>query len=64
MQVIAFAGLVLGLGYLVIWSADSWADWVVFGVIVMTAFGASLAVHHREHAVGSRSVTRSSDSRR
>ena len=64
MQVVAFAGLVLALGYLVVWSADSWADWVVFAVIVLTAFGAALAVNHREHATGARSVKRSSDSRR
>ena len=63
-QLIAFAGLVAGLGYLVVWSADSWADWVVFGVIVLTAFGAALAVHHREHPTGPKSFTRSSETRR
>ena len=64
MQFLAFLLLVAGLAYLVISSADSWADWVVFGVIVLTAFGAALAVHHREHATGPRSFSRSSDSRR
>ena len=63
-QVVAMGGLVLGLAYLVISSADSWADWVVFGVLVMTAFGAALAVHHREHPQRKRSFSRSSDSRR
>jgi hypothetical protein len=60
----AMAGLVAGLGYLVVSSADSWGDWVVFGVVVMTAFGAALAVHHREHPTRKREFSRSSDSRR
>ena len=34
------AGLVAGLGYLVVSSADSWGDWVVFGVVDADAFGA------------------------
>jgi len=63
-QVVLMCGLVLGLGYLVVSSADSWADWVVFAVLVMTAFGAALAVHHREHPLGRRSFSRSSDSLR
>jgi hypothetical protein len=37
-------GLAAGLGYLVVNSADGWADWVVFGVIVVTAYGAAVAV--------------------
>jgi uncharacterized membrane protein YecN with MAPEG domain len=63
-QVMATAGLVAGLAYLVVSSADSWADWVVFAVLVVTAFGAALAVHHREHPTRKRSFSRSSDSRR
>ena len=63
-QVVAMSGLVAGLAYLVVSSADSWADWVVFGVLVMTAFGAALAVHHREHPARKRAFSRSSDDRR
>ena len=63
-QALALAGLVAGLGYLVVSSADSWGDWVVFGVVTMTAFGAALAVHHREHPTRKRAFSRSSDSRR
>ena len=63
-QVVAMGGLTAALAYLVISSADSWADWVVFGVLVVTAFGAALAVHHREHPLRKRSFSRSSDSRR
>lgn len=63
-QAVAMAGLVAGLGYLVVSSADSWADWVVFGVVTLTAFGAALAVHHREHATRKRAFSRSSETRR
>jgi hypothetical protein len=63
-QGLALAGLVIGLGYLVMSSADSWGDWVVFGVVALTAFGAALAVHHREHPSGRRAFSRSSDDRR
>ena len=63
-QALALVGLVIGLGYLVVSSADSWGDWVVFGVVALTAFGAALAVHHREHPSGRRAFSRSSDDRR
>ena len=63
-QGLALVGLVIGLGYLVVSSADSWGDWVVFGVVALTAFGAALAVHHREHPSGRRAFSRSSDDRR
>jgi len=36
----------------------------VFGVLVLTAFGAALAVHHPEHPTRKRCFSRSSDSRR
>jgi hypothetical protein len=63
-QALAMAGLVAGLGYLVVSSADSWGDWVVFGVVTLTAFGAAIAVHHREHPTRKRAFSRSSDSGR
>ena len=63
-QAVALAGLIAGLGYLVVTSADSWGDWVVFGVITLTAFGAALAVHHREHPARKRAFSRSSDGSR
>lgn len=63
-QGLALVGLVVGLAYLVVSSADSWADWVVFGVLVLTAFGAALAVHQRDHPARRRSFSRSSDERR
>ena len=63
-QALAMTGLVGGLGYLVVSSADSWGDWVVFGAVTLTAFGAALAVHHREHPTRKRTFSRSSDGSR
>lgn len=63
-QAVAMAGLVAGLAYVVVSSADSWGDWVVFGVVTLTAFGAALAVHHREHPARKRAFSRSSETRR
>jgi len=61
-QSVAFLLLVAGLAYLVISSADSWADWVVFGVLVLTALGAALAVHDERFGVSrGRPISRSSD---
>ena len=60
-QGMAFLLLVVGLAYLVISSADSWADWVVFGVIVLTALGAAIAVHDRRWFTRGRPISRSSD---
>ena len=53
-----------GLGYLVVKSADGWADWVVFGVVVCAALGGAIAVWNREypHASKKRTFTRDSDS--
>jgi hypothetical protein len=55
---------VAGLAYLVISSADSWADWVVFGVLMLTALGAALATYDRRWPTRGRSISRSSDQRR
>ena len=61
-QSLAFLLLVAGLAYLVISSADSWADWVVFAVLVLTALGAALAVHEQRWGVSrGRPISRSSD---
>lgn len=42
-------------------SADGWADWVVFGVIVMTVYGAAVAVTKREFTTKKRSFVRTYD---
>ena len=63
-QAIALAILAAGLAYLVISSADSWADWVIFGFLVVFAFVAAGAVNKREYPTRKRSFTRSSDDQR
>jgi O-antigen/teichoic acid export membrane protein len=50
--------------YLVIWSADGWADWVVFGVIVLTTWGATHAIYQRRFPTRRRTFVRHSDSQR
>ena len=60
-QVILLVGVVVGLGYLVISSADGWADWVVFGVIVLTAYGGAVAIAPQIYARRKRTISRTSD---
>lgn len=62
-QGLAFCLLLAGLAYLVVSNADSWADWVVFGVIVATALGAAIAVHDKRWISRGRPISRSSDRR-
>jgi hypothetical protein len=57
-------GVAAGLGYLVINSADGWADWVVFGVIVLTAYGFAVAVSPKIFARRKRTISRESGPRR
>jgi O-antigen/teichoic acid export membrane protein len=54
-----------GLGYAVTRSANGWADWVVFGVIVCAALGGAIAVWNRQYPQMSkkRTFTRDSDSK-
>ena len=63
-QTLAQLVLVLGVAaagaYLVIWSADGWADWIVFGVIVVTAYGFAVAVSPKVFARRKRTISRSS----
>ena len=60
-QGIFMTGVIIGLAYLVISSADGWADWVVFGVIVMTTFGFAVAVAPRIYARRERRIARDSE---
>jgi hypothetical protein len=53
------AGFVAGLGTSSSAALTRGADWVVCGMPVLTAFGAALAVHHREHPMRKRSFSRS-----
>jgi hypothetical protein len=40
---------------------DGWADWVVFGVIVMTTIGAAIAIYPRRYPTRKRTFIRHSD---
>ncbi len=57
-QGVFLLGVAIGLGYLVISSADGWADWVVFGVTVLTAYGFAVAVAPRLFVRRKRSISR------
>jgi hypothetical protein len=55
----------VGLGFVVAGSADGWADWVVFGVVICAVIGGAIAVWQRQYPAQSkkRVFTRDSDSR-
>ncbi|HVS28629.1 MAG TPA: hypothetical protein VHE14_03700 [Solirubrobacteraceae bacterium] len=51
----------IGLIYLVVEVAgNKWYEWVIFGVIVMTGFGAAVAINHRKYPTRKRAYTRQS----
>ena len=64
-QIGIFAVVAAGLGYVLLESVDGWADWVVFGVVVMAALGGAIAVWNRQYPAVSqkRTFTRDSDSK-
>lgn len=64
-QLAIFLAVVAGLAYVVIYVAEGWADWVVFGGILFAAMGVIVAYHHRRYpaATTKRSFTRDPDSR-
>jgi hypothetical protein len=49
--------------YAVFKVATDWSDWVVFGVIVLTAFGGAVAITQRRYPTRKRHFTRRSDNR-
>ena len=59
-QVIFMLGVLAGGAYLVISNADSWGDWVVFGVIVVTTYGFALAVSPKLYNRRKRTISRES----
>jgi uncharacterized membrane protein YedE/YeeE len=63
-QILIFAVVAAVLGYALLESVDGWADWVVFGVVVMAALGGAIAVWQRQYPAVSkkRTFTRDSDS--
>jgi hypothetical protein len=60
-QVIILALICAGCIYVVFKVAAGWADWVVFGMIVVTALGAAAAIYPRQYPTRKRAYTRHSD---
>jgi membrane protein YdbS with pleckstrin-like domain len=60
-QVIVVALICAACIYVVFKVAANWADWVVFGMIVVTAFGAAVAIYPRRYPTRKRAYTRSSE---
>ena len=64
LQAALFIALVVALGWLVAWSVDGWADWVVLGVVVVTAVGGAIAIYPRRYPTKKRTFVRHSDQTR
>ena len=64
-QIGIFLVVAAALGYALLESVDGWADWIVFGVVVMAALGGALAVWNRQYpaATQKRTFTRDSESK-
>ena len=60
-QVLVFLAIVAALAWAVLSSMDNWADWVVFGVIVLTTIGAAIAIYPRRYPTKKRTFIRHSD---
>ncbi len=63
-QIGIFVVVAAVLGYALLESVDGWADWVVFGVVVMAVLGGAIAIWNRQYpaATQKRTFTRDSDS--
>ena len=59
-QGIFITGLVIAGLVVVALDADGWADWVVFGVIVVTTYGFAVAVSPRMFTPRKRDISRES----
>ena len=62
-QALLVALLIGALALAVTDVADSWADWVVLGMIIFTTVMVAFAVHNRQYPTKKRSFTRDSDSK-
>jgi intracellular septation protein A len=60
-QVLVFLAIVAALVWAVLSSMDNWADWVVFGVIVLTTLGAAIAVYPKRYPTKKRTFVKHSD---
>ena len=60
-QVLVFLAIVAALAWAVLSNMNNWADWVVFGVIVLTTIGAATAIYPRRYPTKKRTFIRHSD---
>ena len=60
-QVLVFLAIVAALAWAVLSNMNNWADWVVFGVIVLTTIGAAIAIYPRRYPTKKRTFIRHSD---
>jgi cytochrome bd-type quinol oxidase subunit 2 len=60
-QVLVFLAIVAALVWAVLSNMNNWADWVVFGVIVLTTIGAAIAIYPRRYPTKKRTFIRHSD---
>jgi hypothetical protein len=61
LQVTLVALVAAACVYVVFKVAIGWADWVVLGMIVVTGFGAAVAIYPRQYPTRKRAYTRHSD---
>jgi cytochrome bd-type quinol oxidase subunit 2 len=61
LQVILVALVAAVCIYVVFKVAVGWADWVVLAMILVTAFGAAVAIYPRQYPTRKRAYTRHSD---
>jgi hypothetical protein len=61
LQALILAIVVAGLAWLVVTNSTGWADWVVFGVIVLTTVGAARAIYTRRYPTRKRTFVRHSE---
>jgi len=57
-QGLIILAVAIGLGIVVANTADGWADWVVFGVIIVTTLGFAIAVAPNIYARRRRTISR------
>ena len=57
-QIVVAVGALVLAGWVVVSHVKNWADWVVFGVIVMTFFGAGIAIYPRRYTAKKRTFVR------
>jgi cytochrome bd-type quinol oxidase subunit 2 len=56
---ITVIGVALVIAALIVISlAKNWADWIVFGVIVLTFFGAAIAIYPRRYTAKKRTFVK------